>query len=576
MKIKILQLFVFLWLSINISAQTTDVYIDTIFFNKDISKNIIVINQDIEILNTLYPDIKSHIVSGNNYYTFNTPVSTFDIGIGYDVTDINNTHYDLYFTQLPIINIYSYNTIVDEPKVAAQFIICESNGHVESKTIGVEYRGGTSQALPKKSFRIEFWTDTTGTDTENIKLLHMRKDDDWNIQAMYNEPLRLRSKVNTKLWKYIDTLYYIEDEPDAKNSIEQAYIELFLNNEYRGVYALSERIDRKQLKLKKFKNNEIKGELYKGKSWGDATLFTGLPPYSNDTTLWGGFEYKYPRQYINWENLYDFVDFVVNEDSINFYQEYHNRFDIDNAVNYFIFLNFLRALDNIGKNIFIARYKQDAPYFYVPWDLDATLGMFWDGSLDNNHYGILKNGFYERLLLDHEPLGFLNKLQTKWRILRAGIITKDSIVKRFETEYNYLMSNGVYERESIAWGDTNNFSYDHIQYLSNWLGNRLAYLDTKFNNLTSVIELDNNASKKIKIYPNPVTSKTVNIQYTNNYTPIKHIAIFNTLGQQVLYINNSTLPQRIDISNLQNGTYMLVVDFENGNRQIEKLLIQKH
>ncbi len=574
MKTRILQICILLLLGVNIYAQTTNVYIDTVFFNKDISKNLIVINQEVQTLNTLYPDIKTKIVSNDQHYTFDTPVSVFDIGTAYSVTDDNNIHYDLYFTQLPIINVRSQYTIVDEPKVAAQFTICESNGDSQTKTIGIEYRGGSSQAFPKKSFRIEFWTDNTGTDTESVRLLDMRKDDDWNLQAMYNEPLRLRSKVNTKLWTYIDTLYYIQDEPKASNSIEQAYVELFVNNEYRGVYALSERIDRKQLKLKKFTNGEIQGELYKGKEWGEATLFASLPSYSNGDTFWGGFEYKYPKQ-IDWENLYDFVDFVVYEDSSSFYADYENRFDKENAVNYFIFLNLLKALDNTGKNIFIAKYKQNEPYFYVPWDLDGTLGIMWDGTIDYNHYGILKNGLYERLVLDREPFGFIDKLQNKWHALRANILTKDSIVKRFDIEYDYLLSNAVYERESIAWGDTNNFSYGHIQHLSDWLGNRLEYLDTMFNNPSSLTSMpDDMVLQGLRIYPNPV-SDILNIQYEDEHIMVSNMSIFNTLGKRVLYLDNGERTKHIDVSVLNNGMYMLVVEFENGDRQIEKFLVTK-
>ena len=45
------------------------------------------------------------------------------------------------------------------------------------------------------------------------------------------------------------------------------YAEVFINNNYRGVYCVTELIDRKQLQLKKFELNNgnfrIRGELYK-------------------------------------------------------------------------------------------------------------------------------------------------------------------------------------------------------------------------------------------------------------------------------------------------------------------------
>ena len=75
--------------------------------------------------------------------------------------------------------------------------------------------------------------------------------------------------------------------------MSQENVELVINNEYRGVYTLSERVDRKQLKLRKYENGSIRGELYKGVGWGASTN-TSLPEYDNKKILWGGQENKYP------------------------------------------------------------------------------------------------------------------------------------------------------------------------------------------------------------------------------------------------------------------------------------------
>ena len=119
---------------------------------------------------------------------------------------------------------------------------------------------------------IEFWTDNIGNETQNHALLGMTNDDDWNLQAMYNEPLRIRSKTNNDLWRMINSLHYQNQEPEAINGVRIKYVELFINNEYRGLYCLGEKVNRKQLKLKKH-NGNIRGELYKGISWGGYKYF---------------------------------------------------------------------------------------------------------------------------------------------------------------------------------------------------------------------------------------------------------------------------------------------------------------
>src|SRR5690606_26557681 len=99
-------------------------------------------------------------------------------------------------------------------------------------------------------------------------------------------------------------------EPNAVTGVAMEYAELFVNGSYQGIYALSERIDRKQLKLKKY-NGSIRGQLYQGVSWG-APTFSFAPPYNDSLRSWSGFEYKYPTEVTEWFFLHEFVDFVIN------------------------------------------------------------------------------------------------------------------------------------------------------------------------------------------------------------------------------------------------------------------------
>jgi hypothetical protein len=159
-------------------AQNGNVEIDTIYTNEDVEKGIVLINKEINEINALYPEEKSTVQSGNRQYTFVSPIKEFEYGVAYEAVDSEHKNFDIYFTQLPIINIYTSNTIVDEPRVYAHFTLCQGNGDYVESAMGVEYRGSWTQTLPKKSFRIEFWEDETGNETKDFSLLGMRSDDD--------------------------------------------------------------------------------------------------------------------------------------------------------------------------------------------------------------------------------------------------------------------------------------------------------------------------------------------------------------------------------------------------------------
>jgi spore coat protein H len=549
---------------------------DTIQINSqqyfiDTTHQLAMSNMDVSLVNATWTDAKTHIFL-DELCAFSTPVTNVEIGVAYEVfVPSRNSFFTFYFTALPMLSISTSFEIVDEPYVQGQFKLIESDQNLIESYIGIQYRGGWTQTLPKKSMEIEFWTDNTGDETQDFSLLGLRSDDDWNLQAMYNEPLRLRSKTNNDLWRMIGTLHYQQSEPDAINGITMKYAELFLNNEYQGLYCIGEKIDRKQLKLKNH-NGSIRGELYKGVGWDGATTFQTLPPYNNNSLVWGGFEYKHPDEETDWANLYDLVDFVINAPHGEFYEEYDSRFDIDNLVDYFIFLNLLRATDNVGKNIYIAKYTIGDKYFYAPWDLDGTFGSVWNGTYDPTTTGILMNGFYSRLMHDCRAQGFRDKLKDRWLQLRADFITHDSIFSMFMSSHDLLKRSGVYARESLVWSG---FTYDEtdLDYISDWMVERLEYLDVKFSEECISISVDESGSEHsvISIYPNP-TNDIFSI-YSDSFGEIE-ITIYNQVGQvmlkEVLYEAQNT----ISLAHLSDGVYFVKAE-KQGRSLINKVVLVK-
>ena len=78
---------------------------------------------------------------------------------------------------------------------------------------------------------------------------------------------RVRNHICHELWLDFSTPpYYHQQEPKSINGCNAKMIELFVNDEYRGIYSLLEPVDRKQLKIKKYKKG-VKGCLWKTKDW---------------------------------------------------------------------------------------------------------------------------------------------------------------------------------------------------------------------------------------------------------------------------------------------------------------------
>ena len=464
----------------------------------------------------------------------------------------NTSSIPVSIAQIPTITIQTNNEILDEPKVHATFIYTGIDGTIISSNIGIEIRGGFSQTYPKKTYDIEFWNDASGMETIDVQFGNLREDDDWVLDAMYNEPLRINSYLAHKLWLDMNELYYQSDEPKAKSGADVMFVEVSINNEYQGIYLLSEQVDRSLLKLKKNVDTQIRGELYKGYTWDDAVLFNEPDETPNNNSLtWSGYEYRYPTDIIDWSNVEELVDFVVNSSDEEFQDEIESRFDISNLMDYFIFLNLARMRDNSGKNIYLCRYDNDQPYFLTPWDLDGSWGLLWNGTNDNFTDDILSNRLFDRLIAT-DVNGYRQKISNRWFDLRVSLISQTVLQSKINTVQYFLEMNDIYVKESEAWDYE--FSISDLDYMFDWLWERLEYLDNYFGNITDVAEVED--VKRINVYPNPASNY---ISFTESINASSAI-IYNVLGEEKAIYNGSDIKENsINIENLAPGLYMIKI-----------------
>lgn len=472
--------------------------------------------------------------------------------------DIKGDTYKVYRTTMPVINIATDGPIVNSPAVHGTISVADANGNVIEMHAGFKIRGTSSQQYDKKSYRVELWSDATGTTMADTTFLGMRSDDDWNLEAMWAQPLRLRDKVANELWMEMYSLPYSSDEPDAKPGIRMEYADVFINDSYVGVYALTERMDRKQLQLKKY-NGELRGLLYKGNGPG-APTFENLPSYDNTLGTWDNYEWVYPNEdeaSYNWNHLYSFTNFVMNASDNVFYSQYAAQFDNSNAIDYYLFINALKAMDNMGRNLFLARYKKSGTYFYLPWDLDAIWGLDTDGNQTNYSGGLMSNGFFDRLMNDCTNNGFVALAQTRYNDLRSTILNKEHIMEMVQNQYNELLDNGAYHREHDAWPD---FTVDESQltYMGDWLEARFHYLDGEINAACGTWDIEEEIENQfVEVFPNPAKER-INVRFAEVGESV--VTMFDMMGGKVYSAIVETQSFVIPTLGLSKGVYTLVVN----------------
>ncbi len=400
-----------------------------------------------------------------------------------------NKEYELIFITLPIIQIFTSSEIVNEPKSMATIKINNPYYHINYETsreiesfIGIEIRGGTALHYPKLSYGFELWTNTYNEEIKDVSLLGMRQDDDWILDGMFNDKMRMRNRISFDIWNSMAKLCYADKEPEALCGIRGKFVELFIDNEYQGLYCLNEKLDRKQLQLKEY-DNTVRGVLYKGKEWETgATTFISYAD-TNTGIFWDGWEQEYPKpeEQILWAPLYDLVKFIVDSDDDEFKNNINKFFDIDNAVDYYIFLNLIKGIDNRGKNTFLAKYDINAVFFSIPWDMDGTWGRNWNSS-SADYSGVLTNNLFSRLLSTNSN-NFKSELKERWKSLKENELKFENLIAQFEKYKNNFIKSGAIDRENKKWENAGVDLESEFIMIKNWLKERIDYLDDYFNDL---------------------------------------------------------------------------------------------
>lgn len=375
----------------------------------------------------------------------------------------------LIFTNLPIIQIISDTKIYDEPKSIARIQInsSEKNHHFTSFA-GIELRGKYSREYDKKSMGFALWEGMDRSIEYSSELLGLQKNSDWILGAAFIDPSRIRNLVSFEIWNGLNNLgnYHL--------GIQSILVEVFLNNSFQGIYIFSELLNEELLRVD---NNAV---LYKGIEWANgATKFETFNPEISINQFWNGWEQKIPdrKERINWSPLNNLYELAVNGSDEDFAANIDNHFNIDNLIDYYLFLNLTLAIDNTGKNSFLFSENDDTPFQYIPWDLDGSWGILYDGTKVGFN-SILTNNIFERLF-ETNPDNFSEKMKTRWFFLRENNFCEKNITAVFDCYFQKMNASDIIIKENLIW-DVNLDISEEQEYINNWISDRLDFLDNYF------------------------------------------------------------------------------------------------
>ena len=526
-------------------------------------------------------------------------------------------------SNLPIVRFNTKTRVIqDEPKIPVQMEIFDNgSGQLNqvsstptiSTVAGVEFRGSTSQAdfyflpgLVKKPYGIELWTDSTGVKAKKLSLLQMPEETDWVLNASYNDRSFMRDFIAQSLAGRIGLLH-----SKAK------FVELIINDEYRGVYVLME-------KVKQGKNRVPISDLYPTENAGDDVTggyllkidkTSGSPSTSWKSNYPSGitatqkceFQIEYPqyglitqqqlvyiRDYINnWEKK------LMTEDMNDPKASFRDYMDVSSFVNYFILNEVTRNVDGYRLSTYLYKDKESLGgkiKMGPAWDFNIALGNadYLNGwKTDGFVYKAMENDggkndywqvpfWWNKLIQD---ASFRKALATRWKTVRssflntstlfatidsAQVVLKDPLTRNFQ-KYP-LMGKKIWPNYYV--GATLS---DEVNWLKNWIQGRLVWLDAQMAVFDSPILAVREEDVSAIVYPNPSSSGLFQWKFSLDKPSLVTYFVTDAMGRMIISPKNANFGsgeqvQSLDLSAFSSGTYFLSWTTADGAVQQIKIL----
>jgi len=254
-----------------------------------------------------------------------------------------------------------YENVWSNHEFHALFIF--NNGFIVDtvENVGFRLRGNTSRESAKKSFKISFNTFEAGNKWYGLEKL--------NLNGEHNDPSIIRSKLCWDILKNFEL-------PGARSN----HVQVFINNNYYGLYINVEHIDEEFAKSR-FGNND--GNLYKC-LWPADLDYLGADPENyklivNDRRV---YDLKTNKLEDDYSDLAHFIDVLNNTPDPQFLCEIENIFNVYDYIKIIAIDIFTGNWDGYiynKNNFYLYNNTATGKFEYINYDLDNTYGIDWIG-----------------------------------------------------------------------------------------------------------------------------------------------------------------------------------------------------
>jgi spore coat protein CotH len=463
--------------------------------------------------------------------------------------------------------------ILDDPKILASMKIIKrpdgSRNYLSDQNttaylnyngrIGIEIRGSSSQALPKKGYGLTT-LKADNVSNNNVSILGMPSENDWILNGLAFDPSLIRDYLSYNLSRQI-----------GEYATRTAYCELVINGEYKGLYILQEKVksSTNRVNVLKIATTDITTPNITGGYITKADKTTGGDPVAWTMSSYAGWtdfihELPKPAAVTTQQNTYIYNQFLNLEttshaNNVDLITGYPSVIDVPTFVDFMLINELASNADGYQYSTYFHKDRAGKLRAGPIWDFNLTFGndlFLW--GFDRSHYDVWQfaNGgndgakFWTDLFNNPTYKCYLAK---RWNeLIQPGQpLNYDSLVQYIDQTVAYISEAKA--REEQKWTSDVyppvHFSPTEISDLKVWLSNRISWITNNLGTFANcnTVSIPSLVINKINYNPLGATStESDNLEFVEiKNTSISNVNLtgiyFKELGLSYQFPANSSV-----------------------------------
>lgn len=387
-------------------------------------------------------------------YTYDWRADAVAEGCSYELIAYTDTAYEyiyVVFTGLPIVTLHTQEDIGDAYIPCRTTVAGSGYEAIDSAALTHTRGGGFYKGIDKESYRVEFHgVSSSGKDKKTpVSVLGMPADTDWLLVSNAGDETCMRNELCFDLWRR----WNMGDH--TVMALDTRMVEVFVNDEYVGLYQLMPRV-RADEEIEKLGGNlktdisaRLIGERYE----------TGKPLFNAHELIDGVIELRYAPQGMSADKAFERYqpyiamnlpkenpDYCTDEEFVEIALAH---LDVEETMSYYLFMQATTmTLDNVKNNLYVWTIDEGDTYRYrfSPWDMDSCIKpLFSDDTTMFNFLWPMASR-----ALDMNVYNARQVVRDLWEA-RKPMLSEDALYQWFLEKEEEINASGAFLRETEKW-----------------------------------------------------------------------------------------------------------------------------